>query len=98
MPSQELYDRAYTERAIVIKLLLLRAKELGYEYGYRNEISGSDRLGISKIIYVELPEGQFSWHIAPQDWDIFEGVKEFRGTWDGSSNGKNKEFVKGLCF
>lgn len=36
------------------------------------------------VIYVTLPTGQVSWHIAPADMDLFRHVPIGAAEWDGS--------------
>ena len=47
------------------------------------------------ILYIETPHGQMSYHIAPEDAHVLEGIpyKE-DATWDGKFNGQNLEFAK----
>lgn len=35
------------------------------------------------VLFVDLPTGQVSWHIAPRDIDLFKHVTVGTGTWDG---------------
>lgn len=35
------------------------------------------------IIYIDLPTGQVSWHIHIAEMELFLGVPDYRGTWDG---------------
>lgn len=35
------------------------------------------------VLYVLLPTGQVSWHIAPADLDLFEHVPTGAAIWDG---------------
>lgn len=35
------------------------------------------------LIFIDLPTGQVSWHIAPADLDLFEHVTVGTGDWDG---------------
>lgn len=39
-----------------------------------------------RIVFIELPTGQASWHVAPDDWGLFAGVPAgLVGAWDGHS-------------
>lgn len=41
------------------------------------------------VVYVALPEGQqVSWHIAPTELHLLEGIPEFDGKWDGTFLGR----------
>lgn len=40
--------------------------------------------GFEYVVYVDLPAGQVSWHLADSDIDLFEGVPRGQGReWDG---------------
>lgn len=93
MPSQELFDKAYSERAIVIKLLVVLASRLNYDYGWGIDDNEDWDLEWRKVMYVQLPEGQYSWHIAPADQSLFSEIKDFSGKWDGTTRGRDKEFT-----
>lgn len=50
------------------------------------------------IIYVQLPTGQASWHISPNDTDLFSGIKF--GTdaeWDGHTTEAKYERIDKLA-
>ncbi len=38
------------------------------------------------VLYLQLPTGQVSWHIAPGDLDLFSHVLIGHATWDGHDN------------
>ena len=91
MPSQELFDRCYTERMIVVRLLVAQAYKLGYQYGIGIDNIEETDPERRRVVYIDLPEGQYSWHIAPHDWDLFSDLPEYEGEWDGTCLGKSKE-------
>lgn len=37
------------------------------------------------VLFVDLPSGQVSWHIAPDDLDLFGHVRLGSAAWDGHS-------------
>lgn len=44
------------------------------------------------VLYVYTPEGQLSWHISPDDMDLFEHVSIVPGVeWDGHSTEEKYE-------
>ena len=98
MPSQELFDRAYSQRAVVIKLLCVTAAKMGYDYGWGINNNETWETEWRRVVYVQLPEGQYSWHIAPQDWHLFERIKKFEGVWDGSFDGQSKDHAAQIEF
>ena len=93
MPSQELFDRAYSQRATVIKLLVVLAARLGYDHGWGVDDNETEDELWRKVMYVQLPEAQYSWHIAPVDQPIFANVKQFEGKWDGTFHGQKQDLA-----
>ena len=93
MPSQLLFDRCYTQRAIVIKLLVCLAARLGYDHGWGIDDDDLCCPEWRNVMYVQLPEGQYSWHIAPADKELFSNIKQFGGKWDKTFHGQNKELA-----
>lgn len=71
-------DSVYRERAhLVAHLAAIYPSVIGY-----NDPSEPDWA----VVYVKSPEGQLSWHVSPDDMDLFGHVQ--RGdviTWDGHS-------------
>jgi hypothetical protein len=97
MPSQELFDRAYSQRALVVKLLVVMCSRLGYDYGWGIDDNEDWEMEWRHVMYVQLPEGQFSWHIAPQDQPLFHDIsKQFNGKWDGSYKSRDINYVSGI--
>ena len=94
MPSQELFDRAYSQRAIVVKLLVVLASRLGYKHGWGIDDKVDNPAEWRRVMYVELPEGQYSWHIAPQDQHMFTDVGQYRGKWDGTFRSQDQQFIE----
>lgn len=35
------------------------------------------------VVLIDLPTGQLSWHISPDDMDLFGHVAQGAATWDG---------------
>lgn len=87
-------ERAYTERAIVVKALCSLAAKLGYAYGVGIDDIETNEPEWRNVVYVDLPEGQISWHISPDDWSMFALVPEYTGKWDGTFNSRDIEFGK----
>lgn len=51
------------------------------------------------VLYIESPKGQLSWHIHPDDQDVFEGLKVptvDNYPWDGHSTEEKYLRVEGL--
>jgi len=70
----------YTERSYLVAYLAVKYPAV-MSYNDPNEPDWP-------VIYIESPEGQLSWHIAPHDVEIFSHVKKVEPeeiTWDGHS-------------
>jgi hypothetical protein len=47
------------------------------------------------VLYVDMPTGQVSWHIADWDLDLFDFVKRNEGrVWDGHDNDEKYKRIK----
>ena len=82
MPSQELFNRAYSQRAVVVKLLALTAARLGVDIGYRDSdaiavLGWSD---VSKLVYL------VEEYVAPKQdiTDLTNCIKAFQKKYDAS--------------
>jgi hypothetical protein len=49
------------------------------------------------VVYVELPGGQqVSWHIAPAQIDLLDGLPTYTGEWDGTFAAREQGWVAGV--
>ena len=71
-------DSVYRERArLVAHLAAVHPSTIGY-----HDPSEPDWA----VVVINLPTGQASWHVSPDDMDLFEHVKRSEiNTWDGHS-------------
>ena len=75
-PSAEDVRALYTERAQLVALLAAL-------YPSSWEYTDPQAEGWP-VVYVELPTGQASWHISPDDWPLFSHVpRNPAAQWDG---------------
>lgn len=75
---QSALDAAYRERAHFIALLTRLYDEWSrWEADPKNP-------GY-RLVYIDAPCGQLSWHVADGDWDLFEHVRHDDVRWDGHS-------------
>lgn len=50
-----------------------------------------------RVVYLDLPTGQASWHISPNDWDLFGHVPQSdAGIWDGHTTEQKYERIRQL--
>ena len=90
---QDRLQKAYTERMIAVKLLCLYCK---CPYGIGKDTNESWDDEWRNVIYIDLPCGQVSWHVAPNDLHLFKDFPEYVGVWDGTFKGRNVEFALDL--
>lgn len=81
--------RAYSERAAVIRLAAGLAMACGLEAGiYPKELKAWEN-----VVYIDLPNGQVSFHIEPHDWHMFADLPEYKGVWDGTFKSRGSEYA-----
>lgn len=53
-----------------------------------------------RVVYVDLPTGQASWHISPNDTDLFKHVfgKDASGIWDNHSTEVKYDRIDKLTY
>lgn len=86
-------NAAYTERMLAVRMLAVLS---GYNYGLGKDDNTHWDDEWRNVVYIDLPQGQVSWHIAPHDMHIFEGFPVYDGKWDGKFNGRDTEFAKSV--
>lgn len=91
---QNSVDSAYTQRMLVVRLLALKS---GSRYGVGKDNNSHWDDEWRNVIYIDLPEGQVSWHIAPHDLHIFKDFPKYDGDWDGKFNGRDEKFILSIC-
>jgi len=80
---QEQKDGAYLERNRCVAALARMALALGQRAGRaKTAIDGWDPAWHG-CIYIDLPTGQVSWHYHESQSDLFTGLPEYAGRWDG---------------
>ena len=88
---QEMADRkdaAYRERNLMVSALARLAPRLGWTAGLaRTAIEGwsEDWHG---CVYIDTPQGQLSWHYHDCEADLFVGLPQYEGVWDGHTTGE----------
>src|SRR5271157_237779 len=72
-------NKVYTERNAVVGMALTMAKKLGYHVGIKVEDPDWP------IIFINLPTGQVSWHIAKEDLIGYfpDSIEEYAEKYDG---------------
>lgn len=75
----------YRERAHLVAMLARMAQRSGYATARAHTDAASPDWS---VIYIDTPEGQMSWHLSPDDLDLFPHVPvvepdDDRVRWDG---------------
>lgn len=84
-------DSVYRERAHLVALLTrLYPAHIGYTDSEEPDYA---------VVMLETPAGQLSWHIAPDDMDLFQHVPETDDSWrpwDGHTTEEKYERLENL--
>jgi len=78
---EEEKNAAYTERNMCVALIARLAEMLGYKVGIK--VDPNEEAGWQHIIFIDLPNGQLSWHIHDSELENFPGLPEYIAAWDG---------------
>lgn len=92
--KQDRIDRAYSERAALAVAFYKTALALGWNAGKAMDAKMDD--GWGRVIYVDSPLGQLSWHIAPRDNHLCAGLPEYGGEWDGTYRARDCNWAHDL--
>jgi hypothetical protein len=81
-------NRAYTQRNNAAVALVRMALLLGWPAGRGLDSKTESNLTWRHVVYIDLPGGeQVSYHMAPDDVPLLEGLPEYAGEWDGKFTG-----------
>lgn len=92
--QREATNLAYSQRAIAAAALAHTVLCYGGTAGVGLDSRENQPNAWRVVLYVDTPAGQLSWHIAPDDQAMLEGLPEYAGTWDGTYNSSNQDFYK----
>ena len=96
MITEEKLNSVYKERALAVVKMAQLALQLGYVVTRREPSSCGKEWG---VLYVELPEGQVSWHFSEEDsYMITQFPVDNSAKWDGRFNGRDVEFMTGEYY
>jgi hypothetical protein len=78
-------NAAYKERDACVALIAKMAVALEFKAGLgrhdeNDQFWDGDWMN---IVFIELPNGQLSWHVHDSEMHLFEGLPKYEGTWDG---------------
>lgn len=95
MTDQDKLNGAYSQRnslaVAFVKMALLQGWPAGRGVDGREENDMEWR----HVVYVDLPNGaQVSWHMAPNDVKLLDGLPCYRGEWNGQWTAKEVDWIK----
>ena len=76
-------DGAYSERNKCVALVVVFARNLGYDVWLGKHVGEDWDDDWRNIVFVELPTGQVSWHVHDSELKLFEGLEYKDRSWDG---------------
>jgi hypothetical protein len=94
---QRSVDRAYMQRNTLAVAAVKMALLLGWPAGQGLDDNEDGEHEWRHVVYIQLPDGsQVSYHIAPGDLGLLDGIPWFSGEWDGSYLGTTKEWIASI--
>lgn len=75
-------DAVYNERDMCVALIAKLSMALGYEVGIGKDDKWEGRR-FESVVYIDLPNGQISWHIDEDELDLFDGIPKYDKEYDG---------------
>lgn len=76
---------AYLDRNMLAVSIAQAALKIGWKAGWK------EAAGEWRIIYVDLPTGQVSWHVP---YEMTGNLPEYKGSWDGHNLKEKRARVK----
>lgn len=83
-------NQAYAERN---KLVALLARK--FQSGIKKDLSEDPEW--QNIIYIQLPNGQASWHVHESEMHLFDALPEWNDEWDGHTTEQKYHRIEKLC-
>lgn len=78
-------NAAYAERNKCVVALARLAIAHGYKAGVGQHVGEDWESDWRNIVFIDLPEGQVSWHFHDSELSLLEGLPKYEGVWDGHS-------------
>lgn len=78
-------SEAYADRNGLVVAFARACAELGHRVGILDDHDPK-----WPIVYVDLPTGQVSWHVTPEDADRIRDLETYKGSWDQHDLDKNR--------
>lgn len=84
----------YSERAAIAVALARMALSSGFAAGTGIDNNEGNDPAWRVVLYIDLPTGQVSWHIAPNDQHLLVDLPKYPKQWDGTFEGRGTDFCK----
>ncbi len=89
-------DAVYSQRNELVVALAKLTIATGGMAG-RGIDSNEENPEWAHVVYIDLPDGtQVSWHMAPEDIHLLDGLPPYPCEWDGSFVGRTKGWTKNI--
>ena len=92
--SKEQINAAYSERNKAVIILAKLALQFGLNAGKGKDDNEEWDDEWRNVVYVDLPDGQVSWHISPTELHLISDLPEYNGKWDGTFKKNDDNFIK----
>ncbi|MEL4071714.1 hypothetical protein WKW50_16335 [Ochrobactrum sp. GPK 3] len=87
-------NKAYSERAYAAAGMARMALALGYKAGIGQDNNEESDPEWRVVLYVDTPKGQVSWHIAPHDQWVLDGLPQYDKPWDGTIRSRDGSYAE----
>jgi len=91
-------EAAYHDRDLVLALLARLAAASGWPVGTREDTSPAAEPRFRRVVYVETPAGQLSWHYAAEEAPLFATLPEHTKAWDGHTTPEKHARIAGVIL
>lgn len=90
-------NELYRQRNNLAIAFCKAALAAGRKAGRGIDTSKDDGDPWENVVYVVLPgDTQVSWHTAPSEVHLLDGIPEFEGNWDGAFTARNKNWPNAI--
>lgn len=93
--QQDRLTYAYRQRNALAVAFAKIAHRLGWQVGRGIDGKTENDMEWRHVVYVDLPDGsQVSWHMAPDDVYLLDGLPCYRGVWNGEYTATHSDWIK----
>ena len=92
--EQEL-NAVYAERNQCVAALAFMAIRVGFNAGIKKDLEAED--GWQTVVFIDLPQGQVSWHYHDSEEKLLYGLPEYKAEYDGHTTEEKYRRLNLLC-